>query len=87
MQVAVRRGGSVLWSASDSGAFNLALGISPGDMLDFAVFGGYGFGNTGLVLTITSVAEPATGAAIAGVAMLGFGLWRRAIRGRRENPV
>lgn len=83
MQVAVRQGNTVLWSAVDAGSFMLtASGISPGSVIDFAVFGGYYAGNTGLGLTISAVPEPSTYAmiAIGGIALLGFTLARR----RRE---
>lgn len=81
MQVAVRRGGTVLWSATDSGSFALhALGVTAGDTLDFAVFGGYSSGSTGLVFTITGTAavpEPAAGAALLAGAVLACASWRR----------
>ena len=58
MQVAVRQNGTVLWSGTDSGSFNLNVAIGANDVVDFAVFGGYFYGNTPLQLTITAVPEP-----------------------------
>ncbi len=55
--------GTPVWSASDSGSFNLLVSVNPGDTIDFAVYNGYGFGNTPLDATITAttsvVPEPA----------------------------
>ena len=48
MQVAVRKNGVMIWTATDSGAFNLTTLVSPGDTIDFAVYGGYGYGSTPL---------------------------------------
>lgn len=52
MQVAVRHGGGSVWSATNSGEFNLQLAVTPGDTIDFAVFGGYFYGNTPLEVVI-----------------------------------
>jgi Flp pilus assembly protein TadG len=49
-----------VWNAVDSGAFNLATTVVPGDTIDFAVYGGYRAGNTPLDVTISVVPEPAT---------------------------
>lgn len=46
MSVDVRINGVEVWNAVDSGAFNLATTVAPGDTIDFAVYGGYGWGNT-----------------------------------------
>lgn len=54
MQVTVRHNGVSVWGASDSGVFDLAITISPGDTIDFAVYGGYAFGNTPLRATIAA---------------------------------
>ncbi|MBI5766901.1 MAG: IPT/TIG domain-containing protein [Verrucomicrobia bacterium] len=54
MQVAVRRNSTVLWSATDAGAFDLVTTIAVGDRIDFAVYGAYFSGSTGLLATITS---------------------------------
>lgn len=67
MLVDVRINGVEVWNAVDSGAFNLATTVAPGDTIDFAVYDGYGFGNTPLDATITVVPEPAT------ICLLGLG--------------
>ncbi len=48
MTVGVRHNGETLWIASDAGAFDLSLSVNPGDTIDFAVYGGYWYGNTPL---------------------------------------
>lgn len=53
MQVAVRQDGQTLWSAVDSGSFDLIATVSAGETVDFAVYGGYYFGNTPLDVNIT----------------------------------
>lgn len=53
MQVVVRKTEIVLWQAVDSGEFDLLEGVSMGDTFDFAVYGGYGCGNTPLEANIT----------------------------------
>lgn len=80
MSVGVRLNGTELWSAVDSGTFNLNLSVRPGDTIDFAVFNGYGFGNTPLAATInvtTAVPEPASVALVTGAGLFVFGLRRR----------
>lgn len=67
MQVDVRVNGVEVWQSSNDGAFNLTIPVAPGNTIDFAVYGGYMFGNTPLDATIT-IPEPAT------VALLGFGV-------------
>ena len=52
MQVAVRHNNSVLWTATDAGAFDLTVNVSIGDTLNFAVFGAYFGGSTPLQLSI-----------------------------------
>jgi hypothetical protein len=73
MQVEVRFNGNPVWSATNFGAFVFDRVFVAGDQLDFAVFGGYDYGNTPLVMSITSSAipEPSTCAAFFGVAVLG----------------
>jgi len=60
MQVAVFKDGTMLWNASDAGVFDLNTTLVAGDTLDFDVYGGYGYGNTGLELAITTVPEPSS---------------------------
>ncbi len=58
MQVAVRHNNSALFTASDAGAFDLSVTVAAGDRIDFAVFGGYAFGSTGLQVALTATAIP-----------------------------
>lgn len=58
LSVAVRLNGVEQWTAVDSGTFDLAFAVAPGDTIDFAAFGGYGWGNTPLEATVTIVPEP-----------------------------
>jgi hypothetical protein len=71
MQIAIFKNAkteaNTLWTATDAGAFNFNVNIVGGDTLNFAVFGGYYYGNTPLQMTITGVPEPTT------LAMLGLG--------------
>ncbi len=64
MQVGVREGSTWLWQAQDYGVFSLSENLSAGQTVDFVVYGGYGYGNTPLELTIATrgaaVPEPAT---------------------------
>jgi len=53
MTVGVFHNAEKLWTASDSGKFDLNLTIAAGDNIDFAVYGGYGFGNTPISATIS----------------------------------
>jgi hypothetical protein len=53
MQVAVRKAETVIWQAPDWGEFELLETVSMGDTVDFAVYGGYGCGNTPLQATVT----------------------------------
>lgn len=77
MTVAVRRNNTAWWLATDAGLFNLAAEVVAGDTIDFAVYGGYYYGNTPLKATITLSPNvvPAPGAALLGIA--GFGLLGR----------
>jgi RHS repeat-associated protein len=56
--VDVRINGVEVWNAVDSGTFNLSTNIVLGDTIDFAVYGGYEYGNTPLdvKITVTSMA-------------------------------
>ena len=54
MQVAVRHNNTVRFSATDAGAFDLTVNVTAGDTLNFAVFGGYAFGSTGLQVTLAA---------------------------------
>jgi hypothetical protein len=58
LSVAVRLNGIQQWTTVDYGAFDLAFAVAPGDTIDFAAFGGYGWGNTPLEATVTIVPEP-----------------------------
>jgi translation initiation factor IF-1 len=46
MTVAVRHNNQQIWSTKDAGKFDLNIKIAAGDTIDFAVYGGYGYGNT-----------------------------------------
>ena len=67
MQVAIFQNTktNTLWSATDAGTFNFNVNVTAGDTLNFTVFGGYGFGNTPLQLSLTAVPEPAAGGLVA----------------------
>ncbi len=81
MLLAVLIKGTAVWTATNAGAFDLDATLQAGDTIDFAVYGGYGFGNTPLALTITTVPtpvpEPASSSALAGLALLGLATTRR----------
>jgi len=81
MQVGIFKNGdwgSPLWSASDSGSFNLSEQIVAGDTIDFGVYGGFSYGNTPLEATITAVPEPSTfGLLSIGAISLLACAWRR----------
>jgi hypothetical protein len=53
MTVAVRHNSQEVWKATNSGSFDLNIKISAGDNVDFAVYGGYGYGNTPISATIS----------------------------------
>ncbi|WP_172452664.1 PEP-CTERM sorting domain-containing protein [Chromatium okenii] len=53
MQVDVRRNGVEIWQAQDHGAFDLVANVVSGDTLDFAVYGGWAYGNTPLAALLT----------------------------------
>ncbi|NUM34619.1 MAG: hypothetical protein HUU50_08750 [Candidatus Brocadiae bacterium] len=67
MQVGVRQSSTWLWQGTDSGSFNISKTITLGTTIDFLVYGGYGAGNTPLILSITgpTVPEPSTFLSIA----------------------
>jgi hypothetical protein len=52
MQVAVRHNSQEIWSAVDSGSFNLTVSVSAGDFIYLMVYGGYNYGNTPVNLTV-----------------------------------
>ena len=52
MQVAVRFKNQPWWQAVDSGSFDLTTNVFAGDTVDFAVYGGYGWGSTPIYSTI-----------------------------------
>lgn len=52
MTVGVLLNGTLAWEAFNSGAFELSMFVHPGDTVDFAVYGGYGYGNTPLAVEI-----------------------------------
>jgi hypothetical protein len=53
MTVAIRQDGREIWTARDSGIFDLNVKVTAGAMIDFTVYAGYGFGNTPISATIT----------------------------------
>jgi hypothetical protein len=53
MEVAVRLDNQPWWQATDSGSFDLITSVVSGTTIDFAVYGGYGFGNTPISATIS----------------------------------
>jgi hypothetical protein len=55
MTVSVRHNNKEVWTASDSGDFDLTANIMVGDTIDFAVYGGYGYGNTPISATISYI--------------------------------
>jgi hypothetical protein len=48
MQVAVRVNAQEVWGSPNEGVFDFKAYVPAGGTVDFTVFGGYGFGNTGL---------------------------------------
>jgi hypothetical protein len=46
MTVAIRHNGREIWSATDSGKFDLLADAAVGDTFDLMVYGGYNYGNT-----------------------------------------
>ena len=53
MTVGVNHNSQNIWKATDSGSFNLNLGVVAGDTIDFVVYGGYGYGNTPISASIS----------------------------------
>lgn len=82
--LAILVNGAAIWTATDAGTFDLDATLQAGDTVDFAVYGGYLFGNTPLALTITTapIPEPARFAGLAGLAALVLATTRR-----RHRPV
>lgn len=94
MQVGVFRNNdwvSPLFQAADSGTFSLTTTVATGDTIDFAVYGGYGWGNTPIDARISAttttggVPEPSTLvlAAVAGLCRVSR-TWRRQRQRRIE---
>jgi hypothetical protein len=81
MDVAVRLENQPWWSATDSGAFNLQTDVTAGETIDFAVYGGYGYGDTPISADIT-LAAPDGGLTVLllGMSFAGFGCIRRKLR-------
>ena len=52
MTVTIRHNNQEIWTASDSGTFDLTVTASIGDRIDFMVYGGYWSGNTPVNITI-----------------------------------
>lgn len=79
MQVAVFQNAksNTLFSATDAGSFSFNVNVSAGDTINFAVFGGYFYGNTPLQVTLTGVPEPSALALMA-VGLAGAVMVRRA---------
>ena len=80
MQVTVFQNATTntLFSATDAGSFSFNVNVNAGDTLNFAVFGGYFYGNTPLQVSLTSVPEPSV------LALLGIGL-AASVRARRSH--
>ena len=53
MAVAVSHNSQKIWTAMDSGSFDLITNVATGDTIDFVVYGGYGYGNTPISATIS----------------------------------
>ena len=83
MLVAVVENGnwnSLLWQDNIPDAFNLTDSVMPGDTIDFAVYGGYFYGNTPLDATIIEVPEPSMlGLLVAG--LIGLTAYTRTRKG------
>lgn len=67
LKVNVRHNNSEIWSATDSGVFDLTEFVFDGEYIDFVVYDGYSYGNTPLAATITANASPGTWMTISGV--------------------
>ena len=53
MSVAVSHNSQKIWTATDSGSFDLNIKVNVGDTIDFVVYGGYGYGNTPISAVIS----------------------------------
>ncbi|HLP78361.1 MAG TPA: leucine-rich repeat domain-containing protein, partial [Candidatus Paceibacterota bacterium] len=53
MQVAVRLNNAQWWHVGNSGSFDLTTNVAAGSTIDFAVYGGYGYGNTPVSASIS----------------------------------
>ena len=78
MIVSVLKNNAVIWTNRDSGDFSLSEYLVAGDTIDFAVSGGYAYGNTPISATITTptttaVPEP-TSIVLFGIPMLVVGI-------------
>jgi hypothetical protein len=67
------------WSANNSGSFDFTVPVGPGNTIDFAVYGGYAFGNTPLSATITTIPEPSA------IILLTTGLFGTLLYARRRR--
>lgn len=71
---------NVLWSGSDSGSFDFTVNVNEGDVLNFANFGNFLFGNTPIQLEVTQVPEPSASALLLGAGALAAAFARRKCR-------
>jgi hypothetical protein len=55
MAVAIRHNNQPIWTATDSGSFDLNTNVTAGDNIDFMVYGGYNYGNTPISATVSYV--------------------------------
>lgn len=68
-----------LWTGKDAGSFDFTVSVAPNDTLNFAIYGGYSFGNTPLEATISTIPEPVTVGLLLGAGTLVL-VWRRSRR-------